>query len=184
MRQAFAVCAGMLALCLGVVTPPVAGATSKGKDRAGAGDTRADAKTKQSPKRNELPRHLTAADVTRVASAWVDSIGACYKKHGLRHKKATGALRIELVVHHMGFVKRVDVVAPGVKGKRLRRLERCIAAFVRGWKFPRRRFYTAASLPFYYQRTGRGGTPIKSCWAAEGCPDDRRKARKRRRRAR
>jgi len=124
------------------------------------------------------PKHLTQTDIEQAIAHDVDAVARCYKKFGLRHKKAKGELRIELVVHRRGYVKRVSIDAPGVRGKKL---ERCVRPLAQAWSFPERRYFTVASVPFFFLRTdAKGAGPMHSCWSAKGCPTRRRANRRNR----
>ncbi|MBT8494938.1 MAG: AgmX/PglI C-terminal domain-containing protein [Deltaproteobacteria bacterium] len=120
-------------------------------------------------------RTLSAASVVKYLTPYADSIRACYGKHGLAQKKATGDMRLELIIHRDGSVFRLKVYAPGVKGKAL---GKCITKLSKKWSFPPRKGFTHVLVPFFYLRTkAKGAGPTITCWSARGCPKKRRAQR-------
>jgi hypothetical protein len=116
-------------------------------------------------------RGLTAEQVERYAASYFPMIKACYLEHGRKAKRATGELALRLVVHRAGHIHDVEVDAPGVTGMHKRKLETCIRLQVVGWRFPVRRDFTTAILPYYflYLDVPAAG-PQYSCWNPRGCP--------------
>ncbi len=165
-------------VCFGGEPAPAAGEGGKsGESKAGqkadqnASKTKADAKP---------PKHLSRVDIEEAIAHDVDAIAQCYKRYAVKQNKASGDLRIELVIHRRGYVKFVEVVAPGVRGKKL---DRCVRKFAEGWSFPERRYFTTTAIPFFFLKTeAKGAGPMHSCWSAKGCPTRRRAVRKRNRR--
>ena len=116
------------------------------------------------------PRTLTAAELSRYIEPYVPEVRACYLTR-VPARQGTGELRLELVVAPDGSVRRLGVVAPGVRGKKL---EACVRAAAASWHFPVRPGHTTAAIPFYFQRT-RGNTgPYPGCASPRGCPGPRR----------
>ena len=116
---------------------------------------------------------LTAREIEKAVAPFVDEITACYKRFGTKQRRSTGALRIELVIHPSGNVHHLTVVAPGVKGKRL---DRCGKKVVKQWRFPPKKRFTTAVVPFFFLRT-KGAKPLRSCWNPKGCPKERQERR-------
>jgi hypothetical protein len=118
---------------------------------------------------------LTAAEVERYAAPYRRAIKGCYLEHGQPAKTATGELALRLNVHRDGDVLDVAIDAPGVTGKRLRGLARCVRAQVATWHFPVRRNPTSVILPYYFLELALPGTgPQPSCWNRRGCRHVRR----------
>lgn len=114
---------------------------------------------------------LSADEVAHYAGPYLPAVKACYLEHAYTSKTATGELALKLVVHKNGRVSQVTTTAPGVTGRRLRRLETCIRDEVSTWQFPMRRGFTDAVLPyqFHHLRVPNSG-PFPSCWDPKGCP--------------
>ncbi len=113
---------------------------------------------------------LSAKEVATYFAPYVSEVRSCYLRNA-KSKEATGALRLELVIHHNGSVFRFGFAAPGVTKPWLARLDGCLRTRSRTWKFPLRRGFTSAVLPFVYLRSNvPGAGPFESCWAPNGCP--------------
>lgn len=111
---------------------------------------------------------LDARELEKGVAPWVPKINACYKKYGIVQKKASGGLRLELLIDKRGTVRRLDILAPGVKGKKL---EACIKKFGYKLEFARKPGFTRAVIPFYFLKTkAPGAGPLRSCWSRSGCP--------------
>jgi hypothetical protein len=114
---------------------------------------------------------LTAAEIDRYVGEYVPAIKACYLTHRKKAKAATGALRLELIIHRDGTVFKLAIAANGIVGAPLRRLESCVRKEVERWHFPVRRGFTSTVIPFFFLRTeSPGAGPIPSCWSPRGCP--------------
>ncbi len=151
---------------------------TKTKRPAKKARSKPDKAKRKAPAKNKKSdgRYLERKAVEKVVGPDVNNIAACYKRYAIKQRRATGALRVEVIVHKDGFVKKVSVYAPGVKGKRL---GRCVFKFAKRWLFPARKFYTRLAIPFFIHRKKvKGAGPVYSCWSAKGCPTHRRKARK------
>lgn len=100
---------------------------------------------------------LTAKDVRRVMSAHQGDVRGCYVKYGMKQRKATGKVLVNLIVERDGKVRKAEAVAEGVRGKRF---ERCVAKQTQKWRFPPIRHATDVQLPFLFQHTAaRGAGP-------------------------
>lgn len=99
---------------------------------------------------------LDAEDIRQVVRAHSHEIGACYKKHGMDQKEATGEVTLSMVVSTAGLVREdsLEIDAPGVRGERF---PRCIRDSVSGWKFPTSSSETELQLPFLFQHTRSPG---------------------------
>jgi hypothetical protein len=117
-------------------------------------------------------RSLNANQLERYAAPYYPMIRACYLEHGRKSPGATGDMTLRLVIHRAGYIRDVDVVAPGVRPRHLRKLENCIRVQVVGWRFPVRRDYTFAVLPYRFQFVPPppGAGPQYGCWDPRGCP--------------
>jgi hypothetical protein len=119
-----------------------------------------------------VERSLTAPEVARYAAPYLPAIKQCYLEHAKPAKSATGELALHLTVHRDGEILDVTVDAPGVTGKRLRDLNRCLRTQVATWHFPVRRSPTTAIIPYYFLKLDLPGAgPQLSCWNPRGCPD-------------
>jgi hypothetical protein len=128
----------------------------------------------------EEDRQLSAQELQRYAAVYYAPIRACYLQHGRVAKGSTGELALELVVHRDGYVHEAKIVAPGVKGKQLKKLDACIQEQILEWHFPIRRDFTTAVLPYYFMYVDipQAG-PQYSCWNPKGCPTKPVKAARR-----
>jgi hypothetical protein len=67
---------------------------------------------------------------------------------------------ISVVIHRDGSLFRFDVSAPGVRGARL---FRCLEPIAATWRFPVRKGFTTAAVPFRYVHTAAPGAgPYKT----------------------
>lgn len=119
----------------------------------------------------ETPRQLSGAEISAVTQKSLDALRACYVKYTARSKKASGKVRFDLIVHRDGTPWRLDVETPGVESKRL---SACLVGVAERWRFPERRGFTRARVPFLFLRTHAAGAgPQHSCWRASGCKSRR-----------
>ena len=124
------------------------------------------------------PATLTAKEITTYFEPYVAGVRGCYLASATE-KEATGALRLELVIHRNGMVEQFAFAAPGVSARPRVRLDDCLRALAKTWHFPERRGFTSAVIPFLFQRTNvPGAGPIESCWDPRGCPPGRANARR------
>ena len=93
---------------------------------------------------------LSDEDVRRVVRANGHEVRACYEKHAMRQKEATGKVLLDLVVGSEGKVEQIHVDAEGVRGKRF---QRCVEGRVRAWQFPEASEPTEVQYPFHFQHT-------------------------------
>jgi outer membrane biosynthesis protein TonB len=116
---------------------------------------------------DKLPHQLTGAEIGAVTSKSLGDIRACYQPHALRDKNATGKVEVKLIIHRDGTPFRVEIDTPGVSSKKL---DRCVNAVARSWRFPMRRGFTHSVVPYFFLRTHAAGAgPQHSCWKASGC---------------
>ncbi len=103
---------------------------------------------------------LTAADVRQVMVAHGDEVRACYLRHGMPQRAATGKVTVSVVVQKSGETREVTVDAPGVKGQKM---TRCVASSAKAWRFPETSSVTEVQLPFLFQHTNaRGAGPSRT----------------------
>ena len=120
------------------------------------------------------PATLTAKELATYFEPYVADVRGCYLASAT--KEATGALRLELVIHRNGMVEQFAFAAPGITARPLAHLDDCLRALAKTWHFPERRGFTSAVIPFLFQRTNvPGAGPIESCWDPRGCPPGRAK---------
>jgi hypothetical protein len=94
-------------------------------------------------------------------------VRACWVAHAPPRARADGNLRLELIVDPLGMVWRHQLV---YAGQRSRALDRCLGKVVAQLRFPMRRGYTMAAIPFLFRAsTGPGTRPIMSCESPRGC---------------
>lgn len=124
------------------------------------------------PSRRDDDYGLTKEQIERYAAPYFPEIRACYAAHGRPARSATGELSLRIVVHRNGSIHEVAIEAPNVVGSNLRELTQCVRKTVETWRFPVRRYFTTAVLPYYFLHLALPSAgPQKSCWKAKGCPD-------------
>ncbi len=117
---------------------------------------------------------LAAEEVERYVAPYFPAIRTCYLTHAKAARKATGELRIELVIHRNGSIFQSTVATPGVVGAARKRLEACVRKEVTAWRFPVRKRFTTALVPYHFHKTtAPGAGPMESCWSPRGCPSKR-----------
>ena len=110
---------------------------------------------------------LPAAEVSSAIDPWTPDVRACWVKHAPRRARADGHLRLELIVDPVGMAWQHHFV---YAGQRSRALDRCLVNVVDQLRFPMRRGYTMAAIPFLFRAsTGPGTVPIRSCASPRGC---------------
>jgi hypothetical protein len=113
---------------------------------------------------------LSARDVQAHLAPHAADVRSCYVAYA-RGKAVEGTLRLELTVRPTGEVGKFRIEAPGVDPHWLGRLDTCLRKHVIGLRFPARSGFTAAVVPFRFQKTrAPGAGPIESCWDRRGCP--------------
>ena len=121
-------------------------------------------------------RILTAVELEKGIAPWVPKINGCYKKHGVAVKKASGHLRLELLIDKQGRVRLLEILAPGIRGKRLKKLSACVGKLRQKIQFNPKPGFTRAVIPFFFLKTNvKGAGPLHTCWRRKGCPTRRRK---------
>lgn len=117
---------------------------------------------------------LSAEEVERYVAPYFPAVRTCFLTHAKAARKATGELRIELVIHRDGSVFQSTVGTPGVVGAARKRLEACVRKQVTAWRFPVRKRFTTALVPYHFHKTtAPGAGPMESCWSPRGCPSKR-----------
>jgi hypothetical protein len=120
-------------------------------------------------------RTLSAREVQTYFAPYVPAVRECVIAYG-KGRHATGALRLELIIHHHGHVYRFGFAAPGVEKPWLGKLDTCLRGLAKTWRFPVRTGFTTAVLPFLFLKTSAPGAgPVESCWDPRGCPPGKAK---------
>lgn len=109
-----------------------------------------------------LPRSI----IQEVVTPSDGDIRDCWLTHATRRGRRRGDLRIDVVIAPTGIVLTHDLL---MAGRPPRLLRRCIGKVVAAWRFPMRRAFTLASLPYHFIARGGAG-PFRSCWNPRGCP--------------
>lgn len=137
---------------------------------AGAGETRSRSRAPDPYQELTLP----AAELSAAVEPWRPDVRACWLKHARPRARADGHLRLELIVDPAGMVWKQQLV---YAGQRSRALDRCLRNVVAQVRFPMRRGYTMAAIPFLFRAsTGPGTRPIMSCDSPRGCRRQPRRA--------
>lgn len=90
---------------------------------------------------------LSVAQANQVASAQAEQVKRCYFRHALAEPRATGAVRVDVLVRSDGGVARARVDAPGL---RRRAFARCVVARALTWRFPASAAATEVRMPFRF----------------------------------
>ena len=98
---------------------------------------------------------LSAQEVAHYAQPYLQRVSACYKQHALPERRATGDLVLYVVISREGNVVYHETTAPGVKGLRFVRLDRCVSKELATWHFPIRKGFTNAWIPYAFLQTRR-----------------------------
>ncbi|HEU5060504.1 MAG TPA: AgmX/PglI C-terminal domain-containing protein, partial [Kofleriaceae bacterium] len=93
---------------------------------------------------------LSPEAVRAVVRANGHEVRACYERHAMRQKSATGKVLLDLVVRPDGGVDEVKVEAEGVPAGRF---HRCVEQRARSWQFPESSGTTEVQYPFRFQHT-------------------------------
>ena len=105
----------------------------------------------------EVREHLKNVD---LAQCYVAAVG----------EGVGGRLDVTLSIHRKGIVDHIDVRAPGVAAKTVKKIDACVRALVADVVFPTRKVGTTAVVPYVWQKTvAPGAGPQESCWDAKGC---------------
>ena len=138
-------------------------AVGGGASSAVAGET----KTRRGPPDPYAELTLPVAEVSAAIEPWRPNVRACWLKHASRRARADGRLRIEIIVDPVGMVWQHQL---NYAGGRNRALDRCVDKVIEQLRFPMRRGYTRAAIPFILRASvGPGSTPIMSCYNPRGC---------------
>ena len=114
---------------------------------------------------------LSAAEIERYIAPYYSAIRECFVSATARKRSATGALKLELIIHRDGTAFHLAIAAPGVTGAARKKLETCIRKETERWHFPVRFGFTSAVVPYYFLRTpAPAAGPKPSCWSPRGCP--------------
>jgi hypothetical protein len=98
---------------------------------------------------------------TGIEKCYVDAVG---------EMRGAGKLELDLVIHRDGSVFSLKVATPGLDMRQSQRVETCVRSAVANVKFPMRRDFTTAIVPYFFQKTNAPNAgPIQSCWSPKGC---------------
>jgi hypothetical protein len=115
-------------------------------------------------------RALSAKEVAKYFAPYAPAVRDCYLTT-TRGKQVSGVLRLELIIHHDGYIFRFGFAAPSLDEATHAKLDRCLRGLAKTWHMPARKGFTSAVIPFVYLKTSvPGGGPQESCWDARGCP--------------
>ncbi len=110
---------------------------------------------------------LPAPELSAAVSPWIPQVRACWLRHATAKARRDGRLRIELTVDPVGMVWQHRML---YAGRRSRPLDRCLGNVMADLRFPMRRGYTMAAIPFMFRASaGPGSGPIMSCYNPRGC---------------
>lgn len=110
---------------------------------------------------------LPAGEVSAAVEPWRPDIRACWLQHATPRVRADGHLRIEVIIDPAGMVWTHQV---SYAGRKSGALGRCLGKVIAQLRFPMRRGYTMAAVPFIFRASvGRGAEPIMSCHSPRGC---------------
>lgn len=110
---------------------------------------------------------LPASELSAAIEPWRPDIRACWLTHASRRQRADGHLRIGLIVDPVGMVWQYQLAYAGGKN---RAFDRCLDRVIEQIRFPMRRGYTRAAIPFIFRASvGPGTTPMMSCYNPRGC---------------
>lgn len=103
-------------------------------------------------------RHtLSPQEVALYALPYRPAVARCYRSHIKLDRQATGDLELYLVIARSGKVVYSEIRAPGVSTWRTLGLERCLKTEMATWRFPARRGFTNAVLPYFFPRMQMNG---------------------------
>jgi outer membrane biosynthesis protein TonB len=107
-------------------------------------------------------RILDSKAVRGAVKPHVDAMTECYRK-SVKDVLATGDVRVELLIHRDGSVKKFKIIALGVKSKGF---SKCASKLIKKWKFPERKGFTSAVVPFFFLKNNLSKAgPLESCWS-------------------
>ena len=138
-------------------------ALGAGASTADAGETRARIRAPDPFEELTLP----ASEISAVVEPWRPDVRACWLRHATPRARNDGNLRLDVIVDPVGVVWQHRVT---YAGRTSRALDRCLGRVIAQLRFPMRRGYTMAAIPFLFHASARpGGGPIMSCLSPRGC---------------
>ncbi|HEV7558532.1 MAG TPA: hypothetical protein VGO00_23845 [Kofleriaceae bacterium] len=114
-------------------------------------------------------RTLEPVEVEAHVKPYLTEIEKCYVG-AAGEIRGAGKLELDLVIHRDGSVLSLKVATPGLAMRQSQRVETCVRTAVENVKFPMRRDFTTAIVPYFFQKTmAPNAGPIQSCWSPKGC---------------
>ena len=114
-------------------------------------------------------RGLTSDEVKAELRSVEDTIERCYTDN-TREVRGAGHLDLVFTVSRHGVVEKLEIKTPGVSARVAKRIDRCIREAVGTVTFPKRKGWTTATVPYFFQRThAPNAGPQLGCWNADGC---------------
>jgi len=114
-------------------------------------------------------RTLEPVEVEAHVKPYFSEIEKCYVG-AAGDIRGAGKLELDLVIHRDGSVFSLKVATPGLAMAQAHRIENCVRGAVENAKFPVRRDFTTAIVPYFFQHTmAPNAGPMQSCWSAKGC---------------
>ena len=95
---------------------------------------------------------LSPQEVSLYALPYRPGVAQCYRSHVKFDRYATGDIELYIVIARSGKVVYSEIDAPGVSARRVNALERCLKTEMSTWRFPARRGFTNAVLPYFFPR--------------------------------
>jgi hypothetical protein len=95
---------------------------------------------------------MSSEEVTRYALPYLHHVTACYKRSAT-DRRATGELYLYVVISRVGRVVYHETTAPGLGAASLLKLDRCLARELATWRFPVRKGFTNAWIPYFFLQT-------------------------------
>ena len=119
--------------------------------------------------RTDVTHTLGLDEVTDGVKLVSPSIERCYLDTA-GDVKGAGHLDVTLVIHRNGRVQQIDVKTPGLAKASAQKIEGCVKSLVSPLKFPERKAFTTAVVPYFFQNTAAPNSgPQYSCWNPNGC---------------
>ena len=114
-------------------------------------------------------RSLSATEVKAQLAPVADTIEHCYLDR-TADVRGAGQLELVLTVSRLGILEQLDVHTPKLSKKLSAEITECVQATVATVKFPVKKTWTTATVPYFFQRTAAPDSgPQLSCWNANGC---------------
>lgn len=115
------------------------------------------------------PLSLSPSDVTSQLAPYTDRIEHCYLDRTTEIRGA-GQLELVLTVTRHGALEALAVKTPGLTARLAKQIDGCVRETLEDARFPARRTFTTATVPFFFQRTlAPNAGPQLSCWDPKGC---------------